>query len=72
MTRAYERTRLTVTTRLPFENSTEVIGSERLTGALLDRPTHRVHILEASGESYRLREARSRLEKQTSATARKA
>ena len=39
---------------------------ERLTGALLDRLTHRVHILEANGESYRLREARNRLKKQAS------
>lgn len=35
-----------------------VMGSERPTGALLDRLTHRVHILEANGESYRLKEAK--------------
>ena len=57
---AYERTSLIVTTNLPFENWTEVLGSERLTGATLDRLTHRCHILEASGESYRLRDARRR------------
>jgi len=33
---------------------TEVCGSERLTGAMLDRLTHRVHIIEANGASYRL------------------
>ncbi|MBI5570357.1 MAG: ATP-binding protein, partial [Desulfomonile tiedjei] len=49
-----------VTTNLPFENWTEVLGSERLTGALLDRLTHRVHIIEANGESYRLRQAQKR------------
>jgi DNA replication protein DnaC len=43
-----------------FEAWTEVLGSERLTGALLDRLTHRVHILEANGESFRLREAKTR------------
>ena len=32
-----------------------MIGSERLTGALLDRLTHHVHILEMNGESYRLK-----------------
>jgi DNA replication protein DnaC len=37
---------------------TEVFGSERLTGATLDRLTHHVHILEMNGESYRLRESR--------------
>ena len=47
-----------MTTNLPFEQWTEVLGSERLTGALLDRLTHRVHILEANGDSYRLKEAK--------------
>jgi DNA replication protein DnaC len=34
---------------------------ERLTGALLDRLTHRVHIIEANGESYRLQESKRRI-----------
>ena len=37
---------------------TEVFGSERLNGALLDRLTHHVHILEMNGESYRLKGSR--------------
>ena len=57
---AYERQSLIVTTNLPFEQWTEVLGSERLTGAALDRLTHRCHILEAKGESFRLRDARRR------------
>jgi len=57
---AYERNSLIVTTNLPFENWTEVLGSERLTGAALDRLTHRCHILETKGESYRLRDAKHR------------
>jgi DNA replication protein DnaC len=61
VSRAYERTSLIVTSNLPFENWTEVLGSERLTGAMLDRLTHRVHILEANGESYRLKDAKKRL-----------
>lgn len=44
--------------KLPFGQWTEVLGSERLTGAVLDRLTHRCHILEATGESYRLQDAR--------------
>ena len=40
-----------MTSNLPFQEWTEVPGSERLTGALLDRLTHHVHILEMSGES---------------------
>ncbi len=54
---AYERSSLIVTTNLPFENWTEVLGSERLTGATLDRLTHRCHIIECNGESYRLQDA---------------
>jgi DNA replication protein DnaC len=37
-----------------------VFGSERLTGALLDRLTHHVHILEMNGESYRLKQSKQR------------
>jgi DNA replication protein DnaC len=59
--RAYERTSLMLTTNLPFEEWVEIMGSERLTGALLDRLTHRVHIVEANGPSYRLGEAKRRL-----------
>ena len=55
----YERGSVLVTTNLPFDEWTEVFGSERLTGALLDRLTHRVHILEMNGESYRLRQSRT-------------
>jgi len=65
VSRAYERTSLIVTTNLPFENWTEVLGNERLTGALLDRLTHRIHIIEANGESYRLKEAKRRLKRKT-------
>ena len=57
---AYERTSIVVTTNLPFEQWPEELGSERLTGAVLDRLTHRCHILESSGESYRLKDARRR------------
>lgn len=62
VSRAYERLSLIVTSNLPFESWTEIFGSERLTGALLDRLTHRVHILEANGPSYRLRESKRRLQ----------
>ena len=47
-----------VTTNLPFDEWTEVFGSERLTGALLDRLTHHVDILEMNGDSYRLKRSR--------------
>ena len=61
--RAYERQSLIITTNLPFEAWTEILGNERLTGALLDRVTHRVHIIEANGESFRLKDAKKRAKK---------
>lgn len=61
VSRAYERQSLIITTNLPFEQWPEICGSERLTGAMLDRLTHRVHIVEANGESYRLRDSQQRI-----------
>jgi DNA replication protein DnaC len=58
--RRYERGSVIVTSNLPFDEWTSVFGSERLTGALLDRLTHHVHILEMNGESYRLRTSKHR------------
>ncbi|MGB8663546.1 MAG: IS21-like element helper ATPase IstB [Serratia inhibens] len=54
----YERGSIVITSNLPFDEWTEVFGSERLTGAILDRLTHHVHILEMNGDSYRLRQSR--------------
>ena len=57
---AYERTSVVLTTNLGFEQWTEVLGNERLTGAALDRLTHRCTIIETAGESYRLQDAKRR------------
>ena len=56
----YERGSTLLTSNLPFDEWTEVFGSERLTGALLDRLTHHVHILEMNGDSYRLNQSQKR------------
>lgn len=56
----HERGSTVVTSNLPFEEWTSIFASERLTGALLDRLTHHVHILEMNGESYRLKQSKSR------------
>ena len=50
----YERAATLITSNLPFDEWTTVFGSERLTGAPLDRLTHHVHILEMNGDSFRL------------------
>ena len=55
LSQRYERGSLIVTSNLPFEEWTSVLGCERLTGALLDRLTHRVHILPIEEQSYRLK-----------------
>ena len=56
----YERGSTIVTSNLPFEEWTSVFGSQRLTGALLDRLTHHVHILSLNGDSYRLEQSSRR------------
>ena len=58
LSQRYERGATLVTSNLPFNEWTEILGSERLTGALLDRLTHHVHILEMNGPSYRLKESK--------------
>jgi len=60
----HERSSTIVTSNLPFEEWTSVFGSERLTGALLDRLTHHVHILEMNGESCRLKHSKARRRQQ--------
>ena len=56
--KCYERTSVIVTTNLPFAQWPQIFGDERLTGALLDRLTHRVHVFAMKGDSYRLTKGR--------------
>jgi DNA replication protein DnaC len=53
----YERRSLLLTSNLPFSEWGQVFQGERMTAALLDRLTHRCHIFEMNGESYRFRES---------------
>jgi len=56
----YQRGSLIVTSNLGFAEWTEVFGDPRLTSALLDRLTHRCHILEFKGKSHRFRQSLQR------------
>jgi DNA replication protein DnaC len=60
----YEQVALIVTTNLRFAGWVQVFGDERLTAALLDRLTHKAHILEFVGESFRFRQRMQREAKQ--------
>ena len=51
----YERASLLVTSNLAFSEWGQIFQGERMTAALLDRLTHRCHIFEMNGESYRFR-----------------
>jgi DNA replication protein DnaC len=53
----YERKSLLITSNLAFSEWGQVFQGERMTAALLDRLTHRCHIFEMNGESYRFRES---------------
>lgn len=56
----YERGSIIITTNLEFAKWTEVFGDEQTTAALLDRITHRAHILNMNGESYRFKQSISK------------
>jgi DNA replication protein DnaC len=58
----YERVAVIVTTNLKFADWTQVFGDERLTVALLDRLTHKAHIIEFVGDSYRFRQRQQQQE----------
>jgi DNA replication protein DnaC len=53
----YERLSLLIASDLGFDDCSQVFQGERMTAALLDRLTHRCHIFEMNGESYRFRES---------------
>jgi len=59
----YERGSLIITTNLDFARWQEIFGDDALTGALLDRLTHRCHIIEMNGDSYRFKESLRRKKK---------
>lgn len=53
----HERGSVIITTNLGFGDWTQVFGDATLTGTLLDRLTHRAHIINCNWESYRLKQS---------------
>jgi len=53
----YERRSICITTNLEFSAWAEIFGDSRMTAALIDRLTHRSHIMVMNGESYRFRQS---------------
>ena len=49
-----------ITSNLPFSEWGQIFQGERMTAALLDWLTHRCHILEMNGDSYRLKQSKQR------------
>ena len=49
-----------ITTNLSFEKWTQIFGEAALTAALLDRLTHRAHIIPCNWESIRLKQSMKR------------
>jgi len=52
----HERKSVIITTNKGFGDWTEIFGDPSLTAALLDRVTHKAHIVNCTWESYRLKE----------------
>jgi DNA replication protein DnaC len=55
-----ERASLIISTNLEFSKWVDFFGDPMLTAALVDRVTHRAHILNMNGDSYRLKESQTR------------
>jgi DNA replication protein DnaC len=50
------RKSIIITTNLSFDRWEEIFGDPVITSAMVDRLTHKAHIIDMTGDSYRLRE----------------
>ncbi|MCG3577659.1 IS21-like element ISRso19 family helper ATPase IstB, partial [Ralstonia solanacearum] len=69
----YERGAIVLTSNLPFTQwATAFADDQTLTAAMLDRLLHHAHIVQISGESYRLKDKRKAGQTSTRASAKAA
>ena len=52
----HERKPVMVTTNMGFGDWTQIFGDPSMTAAILDRITHKAHVIDCNWESYRLKE----------------